>query len=218
MTAQNSEAHFKLTLKKEYTMKNKNITYILIIFIMAWVYNLHKNQQKADQKTHQKTEQNQHAKSQESEEPIRAAAIKTTITAVSDQSSAIQPTTTLNTQSLQKFNDEVKSKISDFFQQIPRVDALRDLTDEDIHGTPTPVFEAGRYLADMRQFFLTTPHGLEVEMDFYLMCANEPEFFDSIRSVCAARASQNFKQLTGKFISPLVFEKHIARLKDKVEL
>lgn len=113
---------------------------------------------------------------------------------------------------------EAEYRITEFFLNIPRISSLRDLSDEEVHTTPSAVRESGRYLAEMREFFIKNPQSLEVEFNFYLRCANEQDIFDSTRSVCAARASQNFKKLTGKVISPLVFDKRIAYLKELVEL
>lgn len=151
------------------------------------------------------------------EEPLRANTLVTATTINGDQSSAFQNDHQSDGNN-NKTNSTVQNKIIYFFDNIPKTSSLKSLSEEEIHSAPEATLEAGRYLAEMRDFFLAEPHSAEVELDFYLRCANETDLMDSIRSVCAARASQNFKQLTGKVISPKVFDSRIARLKDLVQL
>lgn len=105
-----------------------------------------------------------------------------------------------------------------FFKEIPKVNSLKNLTEADVHNTPAIVLEAGQYLAEAREFFVKNPQPADVEMKFYMKCANDSDLFDSIRAVCAARSQRQFKILTGQEMSPHVFESRIARLSQMVDL
>jgi hypothetical protein len=117
-----------------------------------------------------------------------------------------------------EFPEGVRELAQKFFALTPRQSALKGLSDHDVHITPAPVLRAGENLAFARDFFMEHPQPPEVEMKFYLKCAVNSEMFDSVRAVCAARASQKYLQLTGHNISPLIFGQRIARLRDQIEI
>lgn len=109
-------------------------------------------------------------------------------------------------------------KIDNFFMKTPRLDSLKALLPSEIHDTPAPVLQAGRDLGEMREYFLTHHHDINVELSFYLKCSQQKDFFDSARALCAARASQLFLKMTGRTISPKIFDDRIAALKDQITL
>ncbi|MGZ3691458.1 MAG: hypothetical protein ACXVAX_08140 [Pseudobdellovibrio sp.] len=113
---------------------------------------------------------------------------------------------------------ELDEKMASFFKEMPRVNELQNNPDMDVHETPELVMIAGRRLGEMREFFLKNPVKPEVEMSFYLKCSQDRDFFDSIRAVCAARISKKYRELTGQKISPLLFDKKIASLKEQITL
>lgn len=109
-------------------------------------------------------------------------------------------------------------KISHFYLKIPRKSSLALLTPSALHDTPAPVIEAGNNLADMHEYFMSHPHEAAVELNFYLKCSQQKDFFDSARALCAARASQLFLKMTGHKISSQIFDDRIAALKDQISL
>ena len=115
-------------------------------------------------------------------------------------------------------NEEINDKMAAFFKNMPRVSELQNDTDAEVHETPEIVILAGRRLGEMRELFIQNPVRPEVEMGFYLKCSQDKEFFDSIRAVCAARVSKKYLELTGQKISPLLFDKRIANLKEQISL
>lgn len=109
-------------------------------------------------------------------------------------------------------------KVDNFFAKIPRLESLKNLLPSEMHDTPAPVLQAGKDLGEMREYFLTHDHDINVELDFYLKCSQQKDFFDSARALCAARASQLFLKMTGRTISPAIFDDRIAGLKDSITL
>lgn len=109
-------------------------------------------------------------------------------------------------------------KIDHFFAKIPRQESLKNLLPSEMHDTPAPVLQAGKDLGEMHDYFLTHHHDINVELDFYLKCSQQKDFFDSARALCAARASQLFLNMTGRAISPKIFDDRIATLKDLITL
>ena len=125
---------------------------------------------------------------------------------------AATPTTVLTPNSL------VLEKTQNFFAQIPRIHTLEGKTDADVHDVPTEVKEAGQHLANMREFFVSNPQPIVIETSFYLECTQQKDFFESIKAVCAARVGELYTKKTGRKISPLVFDKRTAVLKEKITL
>lgn len=117
-----------------------------------------------------------------------------------------------------EFPEGVREIAQKFFKLTPRNISLKGLTDHSVHIAPEPVRLAGENLAAVREFFVEHPQAPEIEMKFYLKCAVAEGMFDSVRAVCAARASQKYLQLTGHHISPQIFGQRIARLRDQVEI
>lgn len=113
---------------------------------------------------------------------------------------------------------DVEEQMRNFFSDIPNVSELRDLTDSEVHEIPEPVRIAGESLAEMRKFFVEHPQPAVVEMRFYLKCSTDRDLFDSVRAICAARVSQKYTDLTGRKISPQLFDRRIAGLKERVTL
>lgn len=109
-------------------------------------------------------------------------------------------------------------KTAEFFIKVPRRESLKKLAPSEMHDTPAPVLQAGKELGKMHEYFLTHDHGINVELDFYLKCSQQKDFFDSARALCAARASQLFLKMTGHRISPKIFDDRIAALKDQINL
>ncbi len=109
-------------------------------------------------------------------------------------------------------------KIADFYSQIPRKSSLAGLAATEMHETPQPILAAGRHLGDMHEYFLTHNHDINAELNFYLKCSQQKDFFDSARALCAARASQLFLIITGNQISSKIFDDRIAILKNQITL
>ena len=112
----------------------------------------------------------------------------------------------------------VLEKTQNFFAQIPRTYKLEGKTNADVHDIPAVVIEAGERLAEIRQFFVENPQPLAIETAFYLECTQQKDFFESIKAICAARVGELYTKKTGRKISPLVFDKRTAVLKDKINL
>lgn len=115
-------------------------------------------------------------------------------------------------------NSQVLEKSQNFFAKIPRTHVLEGKTDADVHDIPAEVVEAGEHLAEMREFFVQNPQPIAVETGFYLECTQQNDFFESIKAICAARVGELYTKKTGRKISPLVFDKRTAVLKDKITL
>jgi hypothetical protein len=115
-------------------------------------------------------------------------------------------------------DSEVLEKSQNFFAKIPRIHSLEGKTNADVHDIPAEALEAGEHLAQMREFFVTNPQPLAVETGFYLECSQQKDFFESVKAICAARVSELYTKKTGRKISPLVFDKRTAVLKEKVTL
>ena len=109
-------------------------------------------------------------------------------------------------------------KVTAFYFQVPRKSSLADVTASEMHETPQPVLEAGRHLGNMHEYFSTHDHDVNVELNFYLKCSQQKDFFDSVRALCAARASKLFLKITGSKISSKIFDDRIATLKDQITL
>ena len=108
--------------------------------------------------------------------------------------------------------------IEKFFNEIPRTESLKGLTEAEVHITPRTVIKAGEYLANMRQFFIDNPQSRGIEMGFYLKCSQQKDFFDSVRALCAAHLSQQYFEATGHQISAQTFEPKIEDLKNQITL
>lgn len=115
-------------------------------------------------------------------------------------------------------NSDVLEKSQNFFAKIPRTHTLEGKTDADVHDIPVEAQQAGEELALMREFFVNNPQPIEIETAFYLECSQQKDFFESVKAICAARVSEVYTKKTGRKISPLVFDKRTAVLKDKVSL
>lgn len=115
-------------------------------------------------------------------------------------------------------DSQVLEKSQNFFAKIPRTFALEGKTNADVHDIPTEVVEAGEHLAEMREFFVKNPQPIAVETGFYLECTQQKDFFESIKAICAARVGELYTKKTGRKISPLVFDKRTAVLKEKITL
>ena len=113
---------------------------------------------------------------------------------------------------------EASTAIEKFFNEAPRTDSLKGLTEAEVHLTPKSVLKAGEYLANMRQFFIDNPQPRGIEMGFYLKCSQQKDFFDSVRAICAARLSQQYFEATGHQISEQTFEPKIEELKNQITL
>lgn len=118
----------------------------------------------------------------------------------------------------QESQDSLETMSDIFFKEIPKISSIKGLTEADVHRAPKIVLEAGEHLAEAREFFVKNPQPADVEMKFYLKCANNDELFDSVRAVCAARAQHQFKMATGQKMSLHIFESRIARLSQSVDL
>lgn len=112
----------------------------------------------------------------------------------------------------------VNNKTENFFKNIPRISEFKNNPLPEVHEMPKELHLAGQYLAEMREFFNSHHVKPEIEMSFYLKCSQNDDFFDSIRAICAARMSKKYFEATGKKISPLLFDKKIAALKEQVSL
>lgn len=115
-------------------------------------------------------------------------------------------------------DSQVLEKSQNFFAKIPRIHALEGKTNADVHDIPAEALEAGEYLAHMREFFVQNPQPLVVETGFYLECSQQKDFFESVKAICAARVGELYTKKTGRKISPLVFDKRTAVLKEKITL
>lgn len=129
-----------------------------------------------------------------------------------------QPTQIYNHAVLATPDSQTLEKSQNFFAKIPRVHTLEGKTNADVHDVPTEVVEAGEHLAQMREFFVTNPQPIAVETGFYLECSQQKDFFESIKAICAARVGELYTKKTGRKISPLVFDKRTAVLKEKITL
>lgn len=112
----------------------------------------------------------------------------------------------------------VLEKTQNFFANIPRIHTLEGKTDADVHNIPIEAQQAGEALAMMRDFFVKNPQPIEIETAFYLDCSQQKDFFESVKAICAARVGELYTKKTGRKISPLVFDKRTAVLKEKVNL
>lgn len=115
-------------------------------------------------------------------------------------------------------DSQVLEKSQNFFAKVPRIHVLEGKTNADVHDIPTEVVEAGEHLAEMREFFVKNPQPIAVETGFYLECSQQKDFFESIKAICAARVGELYTKKTGRKISPLVFDKRTAVLKEKITL
>lgn len=115
-------------------------------------------------------------------------------------------------------DSQVLEKSQNFFAKIPRIHTLEGKTNADVHDIPAEALEAGEHLAQMREFFVANPQPLAVETSFYLECSQQKDFFESVKAICAARVGDLYTKKTGRKISPFVFDKRTAVLKEKITL
>ena len=94
----------------------------------------------------------------------------------------------------------------------------KDSAQYDVHDTPDEILKAGELLANLHHYFTENKTHFKTQMEFYLDCSQNKEYFDSARALCAARLSKLYKEQTGQSISSLVFENRIAILKDQIDL
>ena len=110
---------------------------------------------------------------------------------------------------------ELEEKIAKFFVEVPNRSQLAGLDTSDVHDVPEQVKIAGAMLGEMREIFDSRPWPQNMELEFYLRCSQEENFFSSVKALCAARVSKIYFQRTGRHISPEIFDSQTAELKNE---
>lgn len=100
--------------------------------------------------------------------------------------------------------------------KLPRKADLRNLSDEEVHETPAPVQAAGVELGRIAGELDRNPALKEAAAEFYIACAEESEFLNSVRALCyshlpkllepsklvSLRVSSRVRDLAQKLASP----------------
>lgn len=124
------------------------------------------------------------------------------------------------TDEISPFTSELKALSAHFYQFIPRKASLQsgEYSEADMHHAPKPVDDAALMMGKIHEFFSEHPEMVKESFDFYMRCSQQKDFLTSVRALCAARASQNFFELTGKKMPSAAFDLRVAQLKDQISL
>lgn len=110
------------------------------------------------------------------------------------------------------------SAMTELYGQIPQRISTKELEKYDTHQTLPAVLQSAAHMARIHRFFEVQKVETKTQMFFYFKCAKDAHFYDSVRAVCAARASEGYRKLTGKRISRAIFGPTIANLVKYVQL
>jgi hypothetical protein len=68
--------------------------------------------------------------------------------------------------------------------ELPQPKDLENLSDEEVHGTPTVVREAGERLGEIAERVAKNPELREQAKEFYMACAEDDRTLQSVRALC----------------------------------
>ena len=85
---------------------------------------------------------------------------------------------------VQEKNSELKEELNEYLKELPTMGELKNLSEEEVHHTPTMIKDGGAILGKIHAAAEKNPERREDTLKFFKECAEDEEVVTALRAVC----------------------------------